>query len=128
MKDSRRRREMLPLFLVKTFIGLSCLAQDYCLKNIKQCVHDIFFKIVYTLHTMGYCHCWKFTNLKFKSKHEEGEEERKNPTFTCSFFNYCMLFNGCLILGILIPVQIRNCFFFLFGQVKHNINASVSKL
>ena len=77
-------------------------------------LHNIFFIIVFTLNTMGYCHCWKLKNLKFKPKHEEGEKERKKPTFTCSFFNYCMLLNVCHILGNPIPVQIRNWYFLYF--------------
>ena len=45
-------------------------------------------------------HMWGITIcLKFKQKHELREKERKKHTFTRSFFNYCMLCNGCHILG-----------------------------
>ena len=48
--------------------------------------------------------------LKFKPKHEyhRGKRKEKKNTSTRSFFNHCMLFNGCHIFGKPDPLQIRN--------------------
>ena len=60
MKASRKRKEMLPLFLVVSIVLQTHKTLTSLLsKNIKPYVDFYLFKIVYTLHNMGYCHCWK---------------------------------------------------------------------